>query len=231
MKKDVLVIAPHPDDETLGCGGTLLSLKDKNYKIHWLIITEISEENGYTAANILKRGHEIDIVSRKYGFSSVLKMGIPTAKVDEIPKGVLVQKISNVFNEIEPNILFLPYKNDVHTDHKIISECAISCTKWFRYPFLETVLFYETLSETDFNIDSTSSNFSPNVYIDISNYLDEKINIMSEYKSEMSEFPFPRSEKAIRSLAYLRGSQCGSDAAEAFELLRHNIFFKNGNRK
>lgn len=226
MNKTALVITPHPDDETLGCGGTLLALKNKGYQISWLIITDMLERFGFSKEKIQIRNKEIDIVSKRYGFANVIRIGLPTSRVDEVLKGELVGKISNTFKEIKPSILFVPFYNDVHTDHKTIAEATLSCTKWFRYPYVEKVLYYETLSETDFNIDSTASRFNPNVYIDISEYLDEKLNIMKIYESEMGEFPFPRSEKAIRSLAYLRGAQCGAEAAEAFELLRANIRFE-----
>jgi len=226
MNKTALVITPHPDDETLGCGGTLLVLKNKGYQINWLIITDVFEEFGFSKEKVLSRNNEIEKVSKRYGFDKVIRVGIPTSRVDEISKGELVGKISSAFNEIKPNIIFVPFYNDVHTDHKAIAEATISCTKWFRYPYVEKVLYYETLSETDFNIDSTASRFNPKVYIDISQYLDEKLSIMKIYESEMDEFPFPRSEKAIRSLAYLRGAQCGAKAAEAFELLRANIRFE-----
>lgn len=226
MRKKVLVIAPHPDDETLGCGGTLLLLKDKGYQINWLIVTEVYEKFGFSKDRVSSRNIEIETVSKKYGFENIIRLGIPTAKVDGVAKGDLVSKISDVFNEIKPNIIYVPFYNDVHTDHKLIAEATISCTKWFRYPFIETVLYYETISETDFNVDSTQRSFSPNVYIDISDYLDAKINIMELFESELQAFPFPRSREAIRSLSLLRGSQCGAEAAEAFELLRANVKFK-----
>ncbi|MFX4263256.1 PIG-L deacetylase family protein [Pelotomaculum propionicicum] len=221
--KNVIVVAPHPDDETLGCGGTILLLKEQSYKIFWLITTSISQENGFTKERIKKRQKEIKLVSDTYGFESVINLEIPSTKVGEVAYGSLIQMISKEFNEIKPNILFLPFYNDVHTDHKIIAEACLSCTKWFRYPYIETVLAYETLSETDFNINTCNKKFEPNVFIDISNYLERKIQIMNIYESEMSDFPFPRSDKAIRSLAYLRGSQSGSMAAEAFELQRANV--------
>jgi len=221
--KNILVVAPHPDDETLGCGGTILLLKGQGYKIFWLIVTSMSQENGFTKERIEKRQIEVELVSNAYGFECVKNLGIPPTKVGEIPFGSLVQMISKEFNEIKPNILLLPFYNDVHTDHKIAVEACLSCTKWFRYPYVETVLAYETLSETDFNINTCNNKFEPNVYIDISDYLERKIQIMNTYKSELSHFPCPRSEKAINSLAYLRGAQCGSMAAEAFELQRANI--------
>jgi LmbE family N-acetylglucosaminyl deacetylase len=225
MQKTVLVVAPHPDDETLGCGGTLMLLKNKGYQINWLIVTDVFEDFGFLKKRVETRNDEIKAVAEIYGFDNVIRLGVPTSKVDELTKGELVSKISNVFNEIKPNMIFLPFVNDVHTDHKLIVEAAISCSKWFRYPFIEKVLYYETVSETDFNIDTTAAKFSPNVYIDISDYLAGKLDAMKIYESELEDFPFPRSEQTIMSLAYLRGSQCGAKAAEAFELLRANIKF------
>lgn len=221
--KKIVVVAPHPDDETLGCGGTLLSLKDKGYSINWLIITEMNEEFNFSAEDISVREKEIFDVSKKYGFDCVLKLGIPTSRVDQISKNELVNKISIAFNEIEPNTIFIPFINDVHTDHKLIAEACISSAKWFRHPYIESVMFYETLSETDNNIDSTTSKFNPNVYFNISEHLKKKIDIMKIFNSEISDFPFPRSVKAVESLAYLRGSQSGYQAAEAFELLKAKI--------
>lgn len=221
--KTVIVVTPHPDDETIGCGGTLLSLKKMGYSVNWLIVTSVYEKDGYSCDRVRTRDDEIKKVELEYDFDSVIKIGISTTKVDELSKGELVSKISKAFNEVKPNIVFTPFINDVHTDHKLISEAVISCSKWFRYPFIEKILYYETVSETDFNIDPSNRIFFPNVYIDISLYLDRKIEIMKIYESELSEFPFPRSEKVIKSLAYLRGSQSGFEAAEAFQLLRANI--------
>ena len=225
MNKIVLVVTPHPDDETLGCGGTLLLLRNRGYQINWLIVTDIFEQFGYPESKIQSRNNEIEKVSKMYEFEHVIRLGIPTTRVDEVSKGELVGKISNVFHCIKPNIIFVPFHNDVHTDHKLIAEAPISCTKWFRYPFIEKVLYYETLSETEFNIDSTSSRFNPNVFVDVTRYLEKKLSIMKLYDSEIDEFPFPRSEKSIRSLAHIRGMQCGVEAAESFELLRANIKF------
>lgn len=221
--KNVLVVAPHPDDETLGCGGTLLLLKNKGYRIHWLIVTSISEEMGFSKEKVKSRTDEIEKVARAYGFERTIHMGVPASRVDEIPYNQLVSMISDVFKKVKPNLIFLPFYNDVHTDHKVITEASLSCTKWFRFPYVNTVLFYETISETDFNINSSIKKFEPNVFIDISEYIGEKLRIMNVYESEMDEFPFPRSDKALKSLAYLRGSQCGAQAAEAFELQRANV--------
>jgi LmbE family N-acetylglucosaminyl deacetylase len=101
----------------------------------------------------------------------------------------------------------------------VVFDAVASCTKWFRYPSINRILAYETLSETDFGL-STEQAFRPNVFVDIESFLDRKLQAMEVYKSEMGEFPFPRSREAIRALAAVRGAASGFKAAEAFELLR-----------
>lgn len=216
----VLVVAPHPDDETLGCGGTLLKHKEQGDEIHWLICTHIHQQYGYALDRVVQRELEIEKVKSLYGFTSLTHLKYPTSRLDTIPMTELVETIGNVFREIQPEIIYLPYRGDVHTDHAVVFDAVISCTKWFRYPFVKKVLAYETLSETEFGLNPDLSGFRPNVFVDISDYLDRKLEIMSVFASEMGEFPFPRSKKAIRSLAYVRGASAGYQVAEAFMLLK-----------
>ena len=124
--------------------------------------------------------------------------------------------------EVKPNTIFAPFENDVHTDHQIISLAIQSSIKWFRHKYIEEVFLYETLSETNFNR-MNSESFKPNTYYDITKFLNSKIKIMKIYKSEILPHPFPRSEISIKSLAYLRGSECGFKAAEAFKLIYKKI--------
>ena len=112
----------------------------------------------------------------------------------------------------------MPFAYDVHTDHQIIAKALQATLKWFRYPHIRKVYMYETPSETEFNFVENRL-FRPNVFVNISPYLEDKIEVMKIYAGEMGEFPFPRSEKTIRALAALRGSQSGFESAEAFELV------------
>jgi len=219
----VLVIAPHPDDETLGCGGTMLKHKDKGDSTHWLIVTAIPEGIGYSHEIIHERSIEIQKVGNAYGFSSVHQCGFPTTRLDTIPMSDFVKKFGEIFQEIKPNIIYLPYRGDVHTDHHIVFDAASACLKWFRYPSVKRILAYETLSDTDSTINPDINAFRPNVFIDIASFLENKIDIMKMYGSELGVFPFPRSEEAIRSLAALRGTNAGFKAAEAFMLLKERI--------
>jgi LmbE family N-acetylglucosaminyl deacetylase len=214
--KKVLIIAVHPDDETLGCGGTLLKHKENNDEIHWLICTDIDKNNDYYNT----RQDEIKEVSKLYDFDSVNNLELKTMQVDEYSMSELIGKISKVINDVKPNIIFLPFKGDIHSDHRKIFEASYSCTKSFRYPFIKKIYMVETLSETEFALSTKEDSFIPNVFIDTSKYMDKKIKIMKVFKSELGEHPFPRSIRNLKALGTLRGATAGCEYAESFMLLK-----------
>jgi len=214
-----IVIAPHPDDEVLGVGGTLMRRKADGNKMAWLIVTGITSEAGWSDEKISQRAYEIKRVTELIGFDSVFELNFPTTQLDQVPMSDLIAAISNVFKMFEPEEVYVPHPSDVHTDHRIVFDAVASCTKWFRYPSVKRVLAYETLSETDFGLGINQA-FRPNVFVNIEPYLAEKLQAMNIYVSELGVFPFPRSHEAIRALATLRGAASGFRAAEAFELLR-----------
>jgi len=214
-----IVIAPHPDDEVLGVGGTLLRRKSDGEKIAWLIVTSISVENGWDARKVKERDEEIQKITELFGFDEVYRLNFPSAKLDTIPMSDLVSKISEIFTSYEPEEVFVPHPSDIHTDHRVVFDAVASCTKWFRYPSVKRVLAYETISETDFNL-VPSNIFRPNTFVNIESFLADKLKAMDIYSSEMKPFPFPRSKEAITAVATVRGASAGFKAAEAFELLR-----------
>lgn len=216
MKNVVLVVAVHPDDETLGCGGTLLKHKTSGDEVHWLICTTIDKTNSYYKT----REDELKRVADAYKFNSVNNLRLKTMQVDEYGMSSLIDKISNVINTIKPNIIYLPFKGDVHSDHRKIFEASYSCTKAFRYPFIKKIYMMETLSETEFVPSTKEDSFIPNTFVDISAYFEKKIEIMKIFKSEISMHPFPRSERNLKSLATLRGATAGCEYAESFVLLK-----------
>jgi LmbE family N-acetylglucosaminyl deacetylase len=218
--KRALIVAPHADDETLGCGGTILKLIDQGYKVDWLLVTGMSINAGFTDAQIKIRDREITLVSQKYGFDGVHQLGLPPAQLETLAKGDVIAPISQVINKIEPEIVFTAYRNDAHSDHEIVFDSVMSATKSFRYPFVKKVLAYETMSETDYGLKPEDGGFKPNVFVDVSSYLKQKLEILSIFESEVQDFPFPRSLKALESLAYVRGAQSNSEAAEAFLLIK-----------
>jgi LmbE family N-acetylglucosaminyl deacetylase len=218
----IVVIAPHPDDETLGCGGTLLRMRAEGHSISWVIATDMPVAL-YGEQRVRARQDEIKKVTEKYRFDSVHPLGYPAAQLDKAPLGDLIQGFSSVIQNLKPEILYVPFGSDVHSDHRIVFDAVTACGKWFRYPSVRKILAYETLSETDFALRPDIAPFRPNVYTDISSWLDAKIEIMKIYVGEMGEFPFPRSETAMRAQAMLRGAQSGYRAAEAFSLIRERV--------
>ena len=215
MKK-ILVIAPHPDDETLGCGGSLLRHKASNDQINWMIFTSVSGAGSYSYKYIEKRVTEINKVAEFYGFKHTHQLNFPAMELDTVPYSKMISAASKIILELKPEVIYIPFPGDVHSDHRIVFDVIAPLTKSFRYPYVKSVRIYETISETEFSINPTVTNFKPNMWIDISDYIDKKLDAMSLYSSEVCDFPFPRSIEAIRSLAMLRGSTISVQAAEAF---------------
>lgn len=217
---DILVVAPHPDDETFGCGGTLLKACNAGVRTHWLILTEMTEAAGYSAERIATREREIDAVSKAFGFQSVYRLGYETAALDVVPVGEIVKKISGIVAEVQPSDVYLPFPGDAHTDHKISFDAALSCTKWFRAPYVRRVLTYETLSETDIVRRPGGQDFIPSLYENITDWSEKKKAIISLYGEEVGEAPFPRSLEVVGAKEKVRGAEAGYEAAEAFMLLK-----------
>lgn len=217
-----LVVAPHPDDEVLGVGGTLLRRKAEGATLGWLIMTKISVESGWSSEKVLKRQQEIAQITELFGFDSVFELGYTTTQLDQIQMSELINAVSGVIESFTPNEIFVPHSSDVHSDHRVTFEAVASSTKWFRSSSIKRILAYETLSETDFGLGPNRC-FQPNIFMNIEGYLENKLRAMGIYSSEVGEFPFPRSNEAISALATLRGASSGFKQAEAFELMREII--------
>ncbi len=214
----ILVISPHPDDETLGCGGSLLKHSSNRDEIFWLIITNIFTDHGWPEITVNKRKKEIEKAAGAYGFSEVFKLEHPTAELEKISSGVLIEEIKAVLAKTGAETVYIPHSGDVHTDHKITAKAAESALKTFRSHGVRKILSYETLSETEFSMIEPEI-FSPNLFVDITGYIQKKIEIMKIFESEIKEPPFPRSEENILALATYRGSRAGYRYAEALRIL------------
>lgn len=220
-----VVLAPHPDDETLGCGATLLRLKQETkHALHWILMTRMSAAAGYSDAAIQQRDAEIENAHARYGFQRRIQLPFTAAMLDDEPTNQLIQSMAAAFGELQPETLLMPFPGDAHSDHARTFKIGSACAKWFRRGHLRRILCYEVPSETGFNLDPTRAAFEPNLYIKVAPKLvDEKISIMRIYASEMAPFPFPRSAEAMKALAQLRGSECGGEAAEAFVVVREIV--------
>ncbi len=220
MKK-ILFVSVHPDDETLGCGGTILRLKNEANLIFWLNLTSGSLDHpfGFTKEQLNKREKTIELIISKYKFDGFENLKLPTQMLNNIEMSSMISQISRIFHKIQPDIIFIPNRSDIHSDHKSAFMALYSATKNFRCSFIKKILMYETLSETEFAPALAENAFIPNTFIDISNYFEEKLKIMKLYDTEIMPIPLPRSEYAIRALAAYRGSRIGVQYAEAFMMI------------
>jgi LmbE family N-acetylglucosaminyl deacetylase len=222
MKKSrkVLVISAHPDDETLGVGGTLLKHKLEGDELYWIIVTTISTNLGFTAERVESREKEIKEVTSAFGFKRVFHMGYPTMSLSSSSLQTLIPEISKIFTDVEPEIIYTLNRSDAHSDHRFLFDAVAACTKSFRYPYIKQVLMYECISETEFAPSLPERVFLPNYYVDITGFLKEKIRIMQIYDSELGDHPFPRSIKNMEALSIFRGASVGVEHAEAFQIIK-----------
>lgn len=219
--RNIVVISAHPDDEILGVGGTLLKHKKNGDKIYWLITTNIFENQGFSKQRISNRQKEIKKISEALSVEKVFMLNYPTMSLSTSTLTEMVPKISKIFIEIEPEIVYCLNRSDAHSDHRITFDAVMACTKSFRYPFIKQVLMYECISETEFAPQLPEKVFIPNYFVDISSFLEEKMNLMKIYESELGKHPFPRSLKNIEALATFRGASVGVEYAEAFQLIKY----------
>ena len=219
--RNIVVISAHPDDEILGVGGTLLKHKKNGDKIYWLITTNIFENQGFSKQRISNRQKEIKKISEALSVEKVFMLNYPTMSLSTSTLIEMVPKISKIFIEIEPEIVYCLNRSDAHSDHRITFDAVMACTKSFRYPFIKQVLMYECISETEFAPQLPEKVFIPNYFVDIPSFLEEKMNLMKIYESELGKHPFPRSLKNIEALATFRGASVGVEYAEAFQLIKY----------
>jgi LmbE family N-acetylglucosaminyl deacetylase len=216
----IVVISAHPDDETLGVGGTLLKHKQNRDMLAWLIITSVSEEYGFSKDRVNSRKDEINQVAKMIGFESVYQLNYPTMSLNSDIINDMIPKISLIFSEFKPEVIYVMNRSDSHSDHRYTFDAVMACTKSFRFPYIKRVLMYECISETEFAPQLAEKVFIPNYFVDISEFFDKKLEIMQVYQSELGEHPFPRSNRNIQALATFRGATVGVNYAEAFQLLK-----------
>lgn len=215
----IMVISPHPDDETLGAGGSLMKFRDTGNQIYWLNITDvISAGEKYNEAFIEKRKIQIEKIKDYFNFEGFFNLQFPTTKLNDGIKGELINAIGSTFDKVQPDCIILPDYNDAHTDHKYVFEAAYACAKIFRRGYIKGILTMEILSETNFGMPYDI--FKPNLYVDITNYFDKKTEALKIYDTELGDLPFPRSLEAINAQAIIRGTEAGVAYAEAFRLIK-----------
>ena len=218
---NIVIISAHPDDETLGAGGTMLKHKEDGDKLYWIITTKMKIKDGFSKKRIDLRNDEIQKVSDHYGIEKTFQLDYSTMSLNSESVNQIIPEVSDIFRQIEPNVIYCVNRTDAHSDHKYTFESVMACTKSFRFPSIKKVLLYECISETEFAPAIPERIFQPNYFVDISKYFDKKIDIMKIYESEIDEHPFPRSLKNIEALSIFRGATAGVYYAEAFQLIKY----------
>ena len=218
-KKRVLVVAPHPDDETLGVGGTIAKYSAQGDEVFVLMVS------GHLPPIYSRKAYE-ETVSEAYSAFSVLGvtrsefLEIPATMIGDQPLHEVNGRISKVVNDFNPHIVLCPYP-DRHVDHRLVFDSVMVATRPVGVGRdIEIVAAYETLSETHWNAPHIEPNFTPNWVVDISDHISEKLNALECYKSQISEFPGPRSIEAVEALAKFRGTQAGFGYGEGFHIVR-----------
>lgn len=221
MTSSVLVICAHPDDETLGCGGTLLRHAENGDRISWLIATRATGDR-WTDEIRRQKDEEIRRVADAYSVTERFELKIPSATLDHVPLGQLMDGIAHAVKKVRPSIVYVVHSADVHTDHHAVFTATMSVLKPFymRQLGVQRIMSFETLSSTEAAPFRMGGQFVPNLFIDISPKIDRKVEIMNLYSSEQQPDPMPRGPAAIRALARYRGATIGVDHAEAFMLIR-----------
>jgi LmbE family N-acetylglucosaminyl deacetylase len=215
--KRIAVIAPHPDDETLGAGGTIARFADKGVEVSVLIVSGHLPPL-YPQEVFETTRREADTALRTLGATGWKFLKIPATKVHEMPFAELTDKISGYVRETNPEVVLIPFP-DRHIDHRFVFDSAMVVCRPTHPKAPRLVLAYETLSETHWNAPGIEPMFTPDFFVDITDYIERKRAALECYASQISGSP-ARSIDACLALSRFRGSQNGCGHAEAFKVIR-----------
>jgi len=216
--KRILIIAAHPDDEILGCGGTILKLKKDN-SIEVIFMTNGTDSRGKNK-NMKKRRIDGCLnLFKKLKLNRPKFFNFPDNQLDTIPLLKIIKKIEKNISDFKPHIVITHFEGCLNIDHQITYQATITACRPINNTSVKKILSFEIPSSTEWSV-SKYKKFQPNYYIDISNQIDEKIELMKFYKDEIKPYPHSRSLKSIRTLAEYRGTNAGLKHAEGFYLCR-----------
>jgi N-acetylglucosamine malate deacetylase 1 len=219
MSKRVLVIAPHPDDETLGLGGTITKFVEQGHEVHLLVVS------GHLPPVYNREDYELTLSEANnalkiLGIKNSTFLEIPATKIGDLPINELNKKFTDAIDTLKPQIVFCPYP-DRHIDHRLVFDSTMVATRPVGSgKHIEILGAYETLSETHWNAPHIEPNFTPNWIINISDQIENKVKALECYKSQISESPGPRSIEAAKALAHFRGTQAGFAFGEGVHIIR-----------
>ena len=221
--KNILIIAAHPDDEILGCGGTIARLNKEGYKITTLILGEgISSRDDIRdikkrEKNILELKEEAKRANAILGVREVFFHDFPDNRFDTVPFLDIVKVIEKIKNQTKPEVIFTHYEKDLNIDHQITYKAVITATRPLKGESVKEIYSFEISSSTEW---SYPLSFSPNIFFNISGTIDGKLRALEEYKTELREYPHPRSLEGVKLNAKYWGMKVGLEYAEAFKVVR-----------
>lgn len=216
---NVLVVSAHPDDETLGCGGTLLRHRAAGHAVYWMVATR-ADAVRYGAETARHKAAEVEAVAKAYGMAAVHQLDHLPARLDEIPRGTLIEQVSAILDKTAPEVIYSVSPGDVHSDHRILFEAVEAAIKPFRAGrSVRRMMVYEVHSSTDLSLPGRKP-FTPTSFVEITTTLEEKVRVLGLYASEVQPVPHARNGETCRALARVRGAAVHVPYAEAFEVLR-----------
>jgi len=223
--RPLLVIAAHPDDEVLGCGGTAARLVREGREVHFAImgegITSRHEQRDAADKDQLVRLHQqAHAAAGKVGVKHVHLHQLPDNRLDTVPLLEVVKLVEDLVERVEPEVIYTHHAGDLNVDHGIIHRAVLTATRPIPGQPVREIYAFEVPSSTEWAFQRIEPSFRPNVFVDITQTLDAKVAAMECYETEARKFPHPRSPEALRAIATRWGSVVGCAAAEAFELVR-----------
>ncbi|MBZ5599818.1 MAG: PIG-L family deacetylase [Acidobacteriia bacterium] len=221
----VLVVAAHPDDEVLGCGGTAAGLAREGHSVHIAImaegITSRHAQREQADARQLSRLHQqAHAAAAKMGAKDVVLFKLPDNRLDTVPLLEVVKLVEELVEKLRPEVIYTHHPGDLNIDHGVVHRAVLTATRPMAGHPVREIYAFEVPSSTEWAFQRLEPSFRPNVFVDVTATLDAKLDAMACYDSESREFPHPRSPEALRAIATRWGSVAGCPAAEAFELVR-----------
>lgn len=222
---NVLVIAAHPDDEVLGCGGTMARLAREGHTVYVAIlgegITSRFQERDAADSALLEELHShCPEAMAILGVEEPFLYSLPDNRFDTLPLLDVVKIVEELIEKTLPEVIYTHHGSDLNVDHQVVHRAVLTATRPIGEGAVREVYTFEVLSSSEWGFHHSADRFRPQVFTDVSETLDLKCAAMEVYESEARDFPHPRSPEAIRALAKRRGSTAGFAAAEAFELVR-----------
>ena len=221
--KKILVVAAHPDDEILGCGGTMAIHADRGDEVYVVFMTDGVSSRGSKDSlleNINQRKLSAMKACKEVGAQEPKFLSFPDNQMDSCSLLEITQGLENIINKIKPEVIYTHHDKDLNVDHRLTHQAVMTACRPHPNNFISEIYSFEVLSSTGWNSTSVENIFLPNVFIDLTKAWERKMRALSFYNYELKSYPHARSYKGVKSLAVFRGISVGLEYAEAFHLIR-----------